>query len=213
MAIPFSALISRSRIRMALIGIPLCFSGIALIFWLKPQSGSTIRGLSLLTASIQALGAIAVVLFFTGLREYLSYKESLRKIVRKVIDKKSLLEKSRRIGQTCCVDTSPNPEHIDEWVENARDYLRGSLLDLLDEHPVAPADFSEVLAAVEEGFHSLLESKNRNREMSDLSLHTAEILDLVPRVIRGIGEEPGVRKHLEPENRHAGSGQVLPKGQ
>ncbi len=206
-------LIGRSRIRMAFLGIPLSLFGIGLIFWLKPHSGSTIRGLSLLTAAIQALGAIAVVLFFVGLRDYLEYKESLRKIIRKPLDKPSLLNKAFRIGQTCCVDTSPNPEHIDEWVGNATLYLRGGLLDLLEEHPVTPEVFPDLLSALEKGFQSLLESKNQNRENNDLSLSATEILDLVPRVFRSIGEDPDVRNRLEPQSAQERSPRALPQNQ
>lgn len=206
-------LMRRSRIRMAFLGIPLSLFGIGLIFWLKPQSGSTIRGLSLLTAAIQALGASAVVLFFVGLRDYLEYKESLRKPIRTTLDKPSLLKKAFRIGQTCCADTSPNPEHLDEWVENATLFLRGSLLDFLEEHPVTPEDFPDLLSALEKGFRSLLEQKNRNREKNDLSLSTTEILDLLPRVFRGIEEDPDIRNQLEPQSAHERPPRTLPQNQ
>ncbi|MCL4461628.1 MAG: hypothetical protein M1297_07975 [Nitrospirae bacterium] len=209
MTIPFSILFSRPRIRTALIAIPLCVSGIALIFWLKPASGSTIRGLSLLTAAIQALGALSIVLFFVALREYRSLMESRRKIHRTAIGKKALLEKARKIGRNCCVDTSPNPEHIEEWIENAGSFFRGSLMDLMDAHPVASADFSEVTAAVEEGFRSLLETQNRNREESSLSLSTPEILGLVPPIFREIEKDHEVQYRLEKEI----PAPLLPEGQ
>lgn len=204
-----SVLIGRSRIRTALIGIPLCVSGIALIFWLKPQAGSTIRGLSLLTAAIQALGALGVVLFFIGLQDYLKYKESLRKITPKFLDKESLLKKARKTGQASCVDTAPNPEHVDEWVENATLFLRGSLLDLLEEYPVPPEDFPEVLSAMEDGFRSLLENQNRHREKNDLSLSSSEIVDLAPRIFRRLGKEEAVQKRLETDPGHDRSSRNL----
>lgn len=197
MTIPVSTLLGFSRIRLAVIGIPLCVIGIGLIFYLKPSSGSTIRGLSVLTATIQALGALAVVLFFIALREYLKYKESLIRIPRTTLDKNHLLNEARKIGENCFVDTTPNPEHVDEWVDNARQILEGCLMDLLDAHPVSSRDLPDVLKATQEGFISLLESANKNREKTDFALSNEEILALVPRVFKPIPDNQAVRKRLD----------------
>ena len=197
MTIPLSTLLGFSRIRLALVGIPLCITGIGLIFYLKPSSGSTIRGLSVLTATIQALGALAVVLFFIALREYLKYKESLIRIPRTTLDKNHLLYEARKIGEHCFVDTTPNPEHVDEWVDNARQILEGCLMDLLDAHPVSSRDLPDVLKATQEGFISLLEAANKNREKTDFALSNEEILALVPRVFKPIPDNQAVRKRLD----------------
>lgn len=197
MTIPVSTLLGFSRIRLAVVGIPLCITGIGLIFYLKPSSGSTIRGLSVLTAIIQALGALAVVLFFVALREYLKYKESLIRIPRTSLDKNHLLIEARKIGENCFVDTTPNPEHVDEWVDNARQILEGCLMDLLDAHPVSSRDLPDILKATQEGFMALLESANKNRIKTDFALSNTEILALVPRVFKPIKDNQAIRKRLE----------------
>lgn len=197
MEIPVSTLLGFSRIRLAVIGIPLCVTGIGLIFYLKPSFGSTIRGLSVLTATIQALGALAVVLFFVALREYLKYKESLLRIPRTTVDKNHLLNEARKIGENCFVDTAPNPEHIDEWLDNARQILEGCLMDLMDAHPVSSRDLPDILKATQDGFMTLLESANKNREKTDFSLSNEEILALVPRVFKPIPNNQAIRKRLE----------------
>lgn len=197
MTIPVSTLLGFSRIRLAVVGIPLCITGIGLIFYLKPSSGSTIRGLSVLTAIIQALGALAVVLFFIALREYLKYKESLKRIPRTLLDKNHLLIEARKIGENCFVDTTPNPEHLDEWVDNARQILEGCLMDLLDAHPVSSRDLPDILKATQEGFMALLESANKNRIKTDFSLSNTEILALVPRVFKPIRDNQAIRKRME----------------
>uniref|UniRef100_A0A7C3QWP0 Uncharacterized protein n=1 Tax=Leptospirillum ferriphilum TaxID=178606 RepID=A0A7C3QWP0_9BACT len=197
MKIPVSTLLGFSWFRLAVIGIPLCVTGIGLIFYLKPSSGSTIRGLSVLTATIQALGALAVVLFFVALREYLKYKESLVRIPRTTLDKNHLLNEARKIGENCFVDTAPNPEHVDEWLDNARQILEGCLMDLLDAHPVSSRDLPGILKATEEGFMALLESANRNREKTDFSLSNEEILALVPRVFKPIPDNQAIQNRLE----------------
>ena len=51
-------MLANRKVLRAAIGIPLCLLGIILIFGLKPQSGSTITGLAVLTAVVQALGDI-----------------------------------------------------------------------------------------------------------------------------------------------------------
>lgn len=197
MTIPVSTLLGFSRIRLAVVGIPLCITGIGLIFYLKPSSGSTIRGLSVLTAIIQALGALAVVLFFVALREYLKYKESLIRIPRTSLDKNHLLIEARKIGENCFVDTTPNPEHVDEWVDNARQILEGCLMDLLDAHPVSSRDLPDILKATQEGFMALIESANKNRIKTDFALSNTEILALVPRVFKPIKDNQAIRKRLE----------------
>lgn len=197
MTIPVSTLLGLSRIRLAVVGIPLCITGIGLIFYLKPSSGSTIRGLSVLTAIIQALGALAVVLFFVALREYLKYKESLIRVPRTLLDKNHLLIEARKIGEHCFVDTTPNPEHVDEWVDNARQILEGCLMDFLDAHPVSSRDLPDILKATQEGFMILLDSANKNRIKTDFSLSNKEILALVPKVFKPIKDNQAIRKRLE----------------
>lgn len=72
-----------------MIGIPLCLTGITLVFTLKPSFGSSVQGpLAILTVLIQAQGALAIVLFFTALQEYLKRRESLVKTLRSVLDDK-----------------------------------------------------------------------------------------------------------------------------
>ncbi|MHB1604780.1 MAG: hypothetical protein ACYCTV_00075 [Leptospirales bacterium] len=187
------------KVRRATIGIPLCVTGIALIFVLKPAAGSSVQGLAILTVLIQAQGALAIVLFFTGLQEYLKYRESLIKISRSVLDDKSLLDEAWKLGRRSFIDTEPNPEHQKEWVENARMILKGSLEDLLDAHPVSPPLFRKILEQSESGLNALLQISHQNHEKSAFSLSIEEILDLVPGIFVDLEKDPEISKRLSQE--------------
>ncbi|MHB1287603.1 MAG: hypothetical protein ACYCYP_13825 [Leptospirales bacterium] len=188
---------SLPKVRRAMIGIPLSLIGITLIFTLKPSFGRSVQGLAILTVLIQAQGALAIVLFFTGLQEYLKYRESLVKTLRSVIDDNGLLEEAWKLGRMSLIDTEPNPEHQAEWVENARMILRGSLEDLLDAHPVSPPLLPQLLKQAESGLNALLRIDHKNRERSAFSLSVEEILSLVPQIFEGLEKDPEISKRLE----------------
>ena len=110
-------MLANRKVLRAAIGIPLCLLGIILIFGLKPQSGSTITGLAVLTAVVQALGAIGILLFYSALSDVPSRK-SARKIMVEILEKGPLMEAARLLGRHALIDTRPNPEHSSEWIEN-----------------------------------------------------------------------------------------------
>lgn len=188
------------KVRRAMIGIPLCLTGITLIFTFKPSFGSSVQGLAILTVLIQAQGALAIVLFFTALHEYLKYRESLLKAPRSVLDDKRLLDEAWKLGRRSFIDTEPNPEHQAEWVENARMILKGSLEDLLDAHPVSPALLPEILKQTESGLNALLRADHQNREKSAFSLSVEEILFLVPQIFEGFEKDPELSRRLDQES-------------
>ena len=150
-------------VRLAASIIPLCLTGIFLIFYLKPSMGHNISGLAVLTASIQAMAALSIVLFFIAVRQYLKFREDRKIVPRTLVPESVLLQEAFRIGRYPYVDTQPNPEHREDWVENVRMAIGGRLMDLLDSHPVLPKELPLVLAKMEEGFRVLLKAHERKQ--------------------------------------------------
>lgn len=184
-------------VRLAVLIIPLCLAGIFLIFYLKPSLGLSISGLAFLTASIQAMAALSVVLFFMALRQYLKFRESQKVIPRTVVSENVLLQEAFHIGRYPYVDTSPNPEHQEEWVENVRMAIGGRLMDLLDSHPVPPEKLTIVLEEIKKGFRELLKVHyvEEAGRLSTLSLD--EIYALIPSIFEKLSQDPQVLKRLK----------------
>lgn len=185
------------HVRLAVGIIPLCLTGIVLIFYLKPHFGASISGLAILTVSIQAMAALIVVLFFTALREYLKFKDSNVVILQTPLDEDALLRGAFHIGRRSLVDTAPNPEHKEEWIQNVRTSLAGSLMDFLDAHPVPARNLSSILGQTERGFRELLEADHSGKDET-LSLSMEEILELVPLIFQNLDQEPRILKRLQP---------------
>lgn len=186
-------------VRLAVILIPLCLSGIFLIFYLKPSLGLSISGLAVLTASIQAMAALSVVLFFMALRQYLKFKESQKVVSRTVVSESVLLQEAFHIGRYPYVDTSPNPEHQEEWVENVRMAIGGRLMDLLDSHPVPPEKLTIVLEEIKKGFRELLKVHYVEEEGRLSTLSLDEIYALIPPIFEKLSQDPQVLKRLKVE--------------
>lgn len=183
------------KVRLALVGIPLCLLGIFLIFYLKPKSGESVQGLAVLTAVVQAFGAIGIVLFFTALLEYLKFRSSGITVDRTPLDEGKLLQQARSIGARACIDTCPHPEHKDEWVETVTTILGGGIRDLLERHPVVPEQYPGIVREVGAGMTELL--RRQNGERVSFSLSPEEVISLVPRVLDRLSADPDLRKSLE----------------
>lgn len=184
-------------VRLAIILIPLCLSGIFLIFYLKPSLGLSISGLAVLTASIQAMAALSIVLFFMAIRQYLKFKESQKVVPRTVVSESVLLQEAFHIGRYPYVDTSPNPEHQEEWVENVRMAIGGRLMDLLDSHPVPPEKLTVVLEEIKKGFRELLKAHYVEEEGRLSTLSLDEIYALIPSIFEKLSQDPLVLKRLK----------------
>ncbi len=179
--------LSLPKVRLAIIGIPLCIFGIFLIFYLKPKSGGSVQGLAILTAVIQAFGAIGIVLFFTALLEYLKARSSRKVIKRTHLNEGELLKEAHFLGERACIDTCPHPEHKDEWVETVAMILGGSIQDLLECHPVRPDQYPKIVEEVGAGVTDLLRRQNQDRV--SFSLSPEEVIALIPRVTDRLSQD------------------------
>lgn len=184
-------------VRLAASIIPLCLTGIFLIFYLKPSMGHNISGLAVLTASIQAMAALSIVLFFMAVRQYLKFREDRKIVPRTLVPESVLLQEAFRIGRYPYVDTQPNPEHREDWVENVRMAIGGRLMDLLDSHPVLPKELPLVLAKMEEGFRVLLKAHYIEEQGRLSSLSLDEIYALLPLIFEKLSRDPMVLKRLQ----------------
>lgn len=195
--VDWQAVLRLKWVRLAVGIIPLCLTGIFLIFYLKPRLGFGISGLAVLTASIQAMGALSLVMLFMAVRQYLKYREDQKVIVRTVVPESVLFQEAFRIGRYPYVDTQPNPEHRGEWAENVRMAIGGRLMDLLDAHPVLPQELPLVLAKIEEGFRVLLKAHYIEEEGRLSTLSLQEIYDLLPLIFEPLSRDPLVLKRLQ----------------
>ncbi|MHB1286040.1 MAG: hypothetical protein ACYCYP_05665 [Leptospirales bacterium] len=192
--------LSLPKVRLAIIGIPLCIFGIFLIFYLKPTSGGSVQGLAILTAVIQAFGAIGIVLFFTALLEYLKARSSSKMIKRTHLNEGELLKQAHYLGERSCIDTCPHPEHKDEWVETVAQILGGSLQDLFESHPVRPDQYPKIIKEVGAGVTDLLRRQNQDRV--SFSLSPDEVIALIPRVTDRLSGDSELIELLEKGHTH-----------
>lgn len=195
--------LSLPRVRLALVGIPLCVLGIFLIFYLKPTSGDSVRGLAILTAVLQAFGAAGIVLFFTALLEYLKDQASHVKIERRKVPEKELLLEAHRIGAMACIDTCPHPEHKEEWVETVSSILNGSLQDLLEHYYVSQNQIPKIIREIGIGTTELLQRQHEER--ASYSLSAEDVIALLPQVLERIREFPDHGISREEEERPDGN--------
>ncbi|MHB1927796.1 MAG: hypothetical protein ACYCRD_11145 [Leptospirillum sp.] len=195
-AMDFGSILHLRWVRVAFVVIPLCMMGISLIFYLKPRMGRGISGLAVLTASIQAMAALSVVLFFTALRQYLKYKEARRVVAKSILSEEDLLKGAFRLGRFSSVDTAPNPEHQPDWSENVRMAITADLLDFLEEHPIQANLLVPILDQCEKGLKELLSSDRKGKE-DEFSLPLDGILKLVGPIFRDMRRDPEILKLLQ----------------
>ncbi|MCL4461692.1 MAG: hypothetical protein M1297_08300 [Nitrospirae bacterium] len=196
----WGAVLGLKWVRLAIGIIPLCLTGIFLIFYLKPSLGLNISGLAVLTASVQAMAALSIVLLFMAVRQYLKFREDQKVIPRTVVPESVLLQEAFRIGRYPYVDTQPNPEHREEWAGNVRMAIGGRLMDLLDSHPVLPHELPLVLAKIEEGFRVLLKAHYIEEEGRLSTLSLDEIYALFPLIFEPLSRDPLVLKRLQSDS-------------
>ena len=173
----WQAILGLKWVRLAAGIVPLCLTGIFLIFYLKPSLGHTISGLAV--------------------RQYLKFREDQKVIPRTVVSESVLLQEAFRIGRYPYVDTQPNPEHREEWAGNVRMAIGGRLMDLLDSHPVLPHELPLVLAKIEEGFRILLKAHYIEEEGRLSTLSLDEIYGLFPLIFEPLSRDPLVVKRLQ----------------
>lgn len=198
-----SPLWANKKVLRAAVGVPLCLLGIVLVFALKPASGATIGGLALLTAFVQALGALGLVLFYSALSDVIRIRSIRGNIAVETLEESALLAAARRLGRHALIDTRPHPEHLEEWIENSTAIVGSSLSDFMEKHRVFPAQFPLVLSEVEEGIRELIGSQNA--EDIGFALSRKELLGLVPKISEKLARDPDLEKILEEERLESAS--------
>lgn len=172
----FPSLMTLPTVRQAIVICPLCILIIASIFWLKPATGGTVRGLALLTVGMQACSALFLIMAFRAaksIREALDGRKTIQKIT---LSDKGLLDKAFIWGRYVPIDPHPNPMHITDWLDNNEIILRSVLVTFEEAHVIPPQLREEVYRAFHNGVSALLASQPEGNNSFALTKDEDQIL-------------------------------------
>lgn len=147
------------KVRQAAIVCPFCILGIALIFWAKPSSGSTVTGLALWTVIMQGFSAIFLVLVFRAAKSVSDTIEEQKIIEKIALPEKELLEKVYRTGRYAPIDTKPHPEHIPEWMEHNKGILQSIIATFEKCHAIPTGCREKIRESFHRGLSELITSQ------------------------------------------------------